>query len=131
MTAHVRERQVDAVRGGIDRDRVCLRRPVPAELRERCVPLLEHGHEPGLSGHVQPSECRIERQDVGITPDWEHLTQLERLEIQHTQRRALLSSDECPAVRGVDVDAMGVPDRGHARGGGHGRGCCRDAYSAS
>ena len=34
MTAHVHERQVDAVRDGIDRDRVRLWRPVPAQ-RER------------------------------------------------------------------------------------------------
>src|SRR5437016_11993552 len=66
MTAHIRERQVDAVRGGIDRDRVRLRRTVPAELNEEAVPLLEHGHDPGLGSHVQPPEKRIERQDVGI-----------------------------------------------------------------
>jgi len=54
MTAHVRERQVDAVRDGIDRDRVRLRRPVPAQLRERSVPLPKHRHDPGFGGHVQP-----------------------------------------------------------------------------
>ena len=43
MTAHVRERQADAVRGLIDRDRVGPGRPVRAELGERSVPLLEHG----------------------------------------------------------------------------------------
>src|SRR5713226_1224520 len=39
MTTHIRERQVDAVCGGVDRDRVRLRRPVPAELHEGAVPL--------------------------------------------------------------------------------------------
>src|SRR5439155_22150439 len=47
MTAHVRERQVDAVRGGIDRDRVRLRRTVPAELHEGAVLLPEGRHDPG------------------------------------------------------------------------------------
>src|SRR5712692_3730259 len=86
MTAHLRERQVDAVRGGIDRDRVRLRRPVPAELGERSPSLLEHGHDPGLGGHVQPPEGWVERQDVGIAPNWEHLTQLKRPEIQDAER---------------------------------------------
>src|SRR5947199_6194438 len=75
-TAHVRERQVDAVRGGVDRDRVRFRRTVPAKLREGAVPLLEHRHDPGLGGHIQPAECWVERQDVRIAPDWQHLTQL-------------------------------------------------------
>src|SRR2546429_3139014 len=77
MPAHVRERQIDAVRGGIARDRVRLRRPVPAELSQGAVPLLEPRHDPGLGGHVQPPKGWIERQDVGIAPDWQHLTQLE------------------------------------------------------
>src|SRR6266576_1904450 len=42
VTAHVRERQVDAVRGRIDRDRVSLGRPVPAELYQGAASLLEH-----------------------------------------------------------------------------------------
>ena len=69
MTAHVHERQVDAVRDGIDRNRVRLWRPVPAQLRERSVPLLEHRHDPGLGGHIQPTERWVERQDVRIGPD--------------------------------------------------------------
>ena len=56
MTAYVRERKVDAVRGRIDRDRVRPGRPVPAELHERSVPLLEHRHDSGLGGHIQPAE---------------------------------------------------------------------------
>src|SRR5438309_7546590 len=77
MTAHVRERQVDAVRGRIDRDRVSLRRPVPAELSQGATSLLEHRHDAGLGGHVQPPKGWIERQDIGIAPDWKHLTQPE------------------------------------------------------
>src|SRR5712692_1167833 len=48
MTVDIREWQIDAVRGGIDRDRVGLGRPIPAELGERSGGLLEHGHDPGL-----------------------------------------------------------------------------------
>jgi len=61
MTAYVRERQVDAVRGRIDRDRVGPGRPVPAELPERSVPLLEHRHDPGLGSHIQPAERWVGR----------------------------------------------------------------------
>src|SRR5437867_2758314 len=111
MTAHVREGQVDAVRGGIDPDRVRLRRPVPAELHEGAVPLPEHRHDPGLGGHVQPPQGWVECEDIGIAPDWQYLTQLERPEIQHAERPALLTRDERQTVRGVDIDAMGVPDR--------------------
>src|SRR2546422_11132166 len=102
MTAHVRERQVDAVRGGIDCDRVRLRRPVPAELHEGSVPLLEHRHHPGLGGHIQPAERWVERQDVRIARDWEYLTQLERFEIQDAERCTLLSRDERQTMRSVD-----------------------------
>src|SRR5947207_14359904 len=110
MTAHVRERQIDVVRGGIDRDRVSLRRPVPAELSQGTVSLLEYRHDPRLGGHVQPAERWVERQDVGIAPDWQHLTQLKGPEIQHTQRAALLAGDERQPVRCVDVETVRVPD---------------------
>src|SRR6266852_5413429 len=76
MTAYVRERQVNAVRGRIDRDRVGPGRPVPAELPKRSDPLLEHRHDSRLGSHIQPAERWVERQDVRIAPDWQHLTQL-------------------------------------------------------
>src|SRR5438876_10550878 len=79
MIAHVCERQVDAVCGGNDRDRVRLWCSVPAPLRERSVPLLEHRHDSGLRGQIQSAERWIERQDVRIAPDWQHLTELQGL----------------------------------------------------
>ena len=91
MTAHIGERQVDAVRRGIDRDRVRRRCAIPAELHERAVSLLEHRHDSGLGGNIQPFEFWIERQDVRIAPDWQHLTQLQGPQIYHAQRPALLT----------------------------------------
>src|SRR2546428_13234232 len=52
--AHVRERQLDAVRGGIDRDPGRLRRPGPAQRHDGGHPLPEHRHGPGLGGYTHP-----------------------------------------------------------------------------
>src|SRR5437879_5099438 len=68
-TVHVRERQVDAMRCGIDRHGVRLRCAIPAELHERPVSLLEHRYHSGLGGNIQPFKFWIERQDVRIAPD--------------------------------------------------------------
>src|SRR6266550_4378465 len=100
-TVHVRERQVDPVRGGIDCDRMRLRGAIPAELHEKAVSLLEHRHDSGLGSYVQPFEFWIERQDVRIAPNRQHLTELQGPQIQHPQRPALLTRDEGHAVRGV------------------------------
>ena len=75
-TAYVGEGQVDSVRAGIHGNRVRPRRPVPPELGERFLSFLEHRHDAGLGGYVQPPERRVERQDVRIAPDWKHLAQL-------------------------------------------------------
>src|SRR5881394_1803878 len=76
VTVHVRERQVDAMRCGIDRHGVRLRGAIPAELHEGAVPLLEHRHDPGLGSDVQATDRWVERQDVRIAPHWQHLPQL-------------------------------------------------------